>query len=228
MVRLSNEATVQFLGSAIYGIFRIQEQMTEMVPVNAPKENCLYAIWHANLLSVHSLKDNNNGALNIMISHSRDGKIVTKITEKWGIKVIRASYHRPGNISGSKELVEKLRNGECGAMMVDGPRGPKEVVKDGIIKLAKMSGKPIVPTYMYSPMKTLLTLPGWDGMRVPFTLTKIIVLHGEPIYVDENSSAEEIEAKRLEVQKSMEQLKEIAPQKFKEVFRFGLWKRKNF
>ena len=163
-----------------------------------------------------------------MISHSRDGKIVTKITEKWGIKVIRASYHRKGNISGSKELVEKLKNGECGAMMVDGPRGPKEVVKDGIIKLAKMSGKPIVPTYMYSPQKTLLKLPGWDRMRVPFTITKIVVLHGEPIYVDENASPEEVEEKRLEVQKSMEQLKEIAPQKFKEVFRFGLWKRKNF
>ncbi len=228
MVRLSNEATVQFLGSLIYGVFSIQRLMTEMVAINPPKENCLYAIWHANLLSVHCLKDNNNGPLNIMISHSRDGKIVTKITENWGIKVIRASYHRKGNISGSKELVEKLKNGECGAIMVDGPRGPKEVVKDGIVKLAKMSGKPVVPTYMYSPQKTLLTLPGWDGMRVPFTISKIVVLHGEPIYVDENASTEQIEEKRLEIQKSMEQLKAIAPQKFKEVFRFGLWKRKNF
>lgn len=228
MVRLSNEGTVKILGSLIYGIFKIQSYMTEMVPINAPKENCLYAIWHAHQLSVHSMKDNNNGKLNVMISHSRDGKIVAKITEKWGIKVIRASYHRKGCISGSKELVDSLQAGECGAIMVDGPRGPKEVVKDGVIKLAKMAKKPIVPTYMYSTNKTLLTLPGWDGLRVPFFITKAIVLHGEPIFVKEDATDEEIELYRQEVQKSMDTLKEQAPQKFKEVFRFGIWKRKNF
>ncbi|MBR1908105.1 DUF374 domain-containing protein [bacterium] len=228
MVRLSNEATVQILGSLLYKILNFQAMMTEMVAINEPKENCLYAIWHAHQLSVHSMKDNKNGALNVMISHSRDGKIVAKITQKWGINVIRASFHRKGCISGSKELVDKLKAGECGAIMVDGPRGPKEIVKDGVIKLAKMAQKPIVPTYMFSSNKTLLTLPGWDGLRLPFFITKIVVLHGEPIYVKENASEEEIELCRQEVQKSMEHLKEIAPQKFKEVFRFGLWKRKNF
>ena len=228
MVRLSNEGTVKILGSLVYRIFKIQSYMTEMVPINAPKENCIYAIWHAHQLSVHSMKDYNNGKLNVMISHSRDGKIVAKITEKWGIKVIRASFCRKGCISGSMEFVENLQKGECGAIMVDGPRGPKEVVKDGVIKLAKMSKKPIVPTYMYSTNKTLLTLPGWDGLRVPFFITKIVVLHGEPIYVSENATDEEIEEKRQEVQATMEQLKELAPQKFKEVFRFGIWKRKGF
>ena len=102
MVRLSNEGTVKILGSLIYRIFKIQSYMTEMVPINAPKENCIYAIWHAHQLSVHSMKNYNNGKLNVMISHSRDGKIVAKITEKWGIKVIRASFCRKGCISGSQ------------------------------------------------------------------------------------------------------------------------------
>ena len=226
MVRLSNEGTVQLLGSLIYRIFKIQSYMTELVPINVPKENCIYAIWHAHQLSVHSMK-NNGKPLNVMISHSRDGKIVAKITKKWGLKVVRASSARKGCISGSKQFVENILNGDSGAIMVDGPRGPKEVVKDGVVKLAKMSQRPIIPTYMYSPNKTLLTLPGWDGLRVPFFITKAVVIHGEPIYVDENATDEEIELYRQQVQKSMEHLKEIAPQKFKEVFRFGIWKRKN-
>lgn len=45
--------------------------------------------------------------------------------------------------------------------MVDGPRGPAKIAKDGAIKIAKMAGVPVVPVYWYS--KTLHgqnSLPG--------------------------------------------------------------------
>ena len=46
------------------------------------------------------------------------------------------------------------------------------------------------------------------------------------IYVDPNNTDEQDEEVRLKVEKSLEELEKQAPQKYKEVFRFGIWTRK--
>ena len=110
--------------------------------------------------------------------------------------------------------------------MVDGPHGPAKVCKDGVVKIAKLSGKPIVPVFWYSPNPTFLKFPTWDKFRIPFFSTHLINLYGEPIYVDKNNTDEQDEQVRLKVEKALEELEKQAPQRYKEVFRFGIWKKK--
>ena len=44
-------------------------------------------------------------------------------------------------------MIKAIENGESIAITPDGPKGPKEIVKDGIIKLAQTTGAPIVPLF---------------------------------------------------------------------------------
>jgi lysophospholipid acyltransferase (LPLAT)-like uncharacterized protein len=122
-------------------------------------------------------------------------------------------------------MINALKSGECCAIMVDGPKGPARVVKDGVVKIAKKAGVPIVPVYWYSPNPTFLKFPSWDSFRIPCFWTKLINIYGEPIHVNPDNDKDEDEEVRLKIQRSLESLEKLAPKAHKEVFRFGLWKK---
>ena len=123
-------------------------------------------------------------------------------------------------------MITALKNNERAAIMVDGPKGPPEVVKDGAIKIAKLSGKPIVPMCWYSSNFNWLQFPSWDGLRVPVLDVRLINLYGEPIYVPEDADEEEIEKIRLQLQDSLKELDSRIPEEYKKVYWSGLWRRK--
>ena len=123
-----------------------------------------------------------------------------------GYKIIRDSKGREGTSKAIINMLDALNNGEIVAITVDGPRGPNHVVKKGVVELAKLSGKPIIPMIWYSPNKNFLRFNSWDEFTIPFGYCKVMNLYGEPIYVDRNTSDEEFEQKRLEVQQKLEEL----------------------
>lgn len=225
MVRISDDKTVDILSDAVYKIFRIQEFFTHIAEVENPSVTpCVYAMWHAHQCCIHGIKDRKN--LNVLISRSVDGEIIARVVEKWGFKTVRGSKGKKGSVEASMKMISKLQEGECVAMMVDGPRGPAKKVKDGVIKIAKLSGAPIIPTYWYSENLSWLKVPSWDEFRYPFFNTNLINLYGEPVYVNSDNTPEQDEEVRQKLQKSLEELEEKAPKAYKEVYQFGLWRKK--
>lgn len=222
MVRLLNKNNVEKLSSLVYSIFKIQEFFTHIVEVENPEcEPCIYAMWHAHQCCVHGLK--NRAKTNVLISRSKDGEVIAQVVGKWGFKLIRGSKGKKGAVEASMQMIEALKNGENCAMMIDGPRGPAKIAKDGVIKIAKLAGVPIVPIYWYSSNFNFAKLPSWDGLRMPILDVRLINLYGKPIYVGENDDEEEA---RLKLQASLEDLERRAPEEYKKVYRFGLWRRK--
>ena len=111
-------------------------------------------------------------------------------------------------------------------MMVDGPKGPAKVVKDGVIKIAKLAGVPIVPMCWYSNNFNLIKMSSWDKLEMPVCDVRLINLYGEPIYVDPNGSDEDDEKARLKLQESLEDLDNRIADEYNKVYWHGLWKRK--
>ena len=101
--------------------------------------------------------------------------------------------------------------------------GKHAEAKDGVVKLARMAGVPIVPVCWYSTNFTWVKFPSWDGLRMPIFNTNLVNLYGDAIYVNEDSDDEEI---RQRLQKSLEILDEKIPEAYNEVYQFGLWKKK--
>lgn len=225
-MKISGEKQLNFLSNLVYLVFRIQEPFTEIKEVNNPEmKPCIYAMWHAHQFCIHGIKDRAN--LNVLISRSVDGEIIARIVEKWGFKTVRGSKGKKGSVEATMKLIDKLKNNECIAMMVDGPSGPAMEVKDGVIKVAKMAQVPIIPIYWYSNYRNFLKMPSWDGLRYPLGFAKLLNLYGEPIYVNPDNTDEQDEEVRIQLQNALNELEKKAPEVFKETFKFKLWKKKN-
>lgn len=221
MVRLINRNNVKYVADIVYKILKIQEIFTHIENVNYPDcEPCIYALWHANQFLVHGFP--NRKDVNVLISTSLDGDIVTNVCENWGFKVLRGSAGRKGAVSSTLKMLEALKNNESVAIMVDGPHGPYHVVKKGAIALSKESGKPIVPVHWYSAEKTFRAFPSWDKITCPVGSCHIINLYCDPIYPDDKTE----EQIAQEVKESLLELERTAPQKYKEAKENKLWQKK--
>lgn len=224
-MKISGEKQLNLLSNLVYILFRIQEPYTRIKEVNQKEiKPCIYAMWHAHQCCIHGIKDKNN--LNVLISRSIDGEIIARTVSKWGFKVVRGSKGKKGAIEATMQLIDKLKNNECIAMMVDGPSGPAFVAKNGVVKIAKMSGAPIIPVYWYSEDITFFKLPSWDGFRYPFGFTRLLNFYGDPIYVNADNTDEQDEEVRVQLQNALKELEEKAPAVYKEVHGFKLWKKK--
>ena len=225
MVRLLNKDSTQILAKVVRGFFKFQEYFTHIIEVQHPEVNsCLYAMWHRNQCAIYGFKD--KPTVSVLISQSRDGDVVANGIKPMGFKLVRGSKGRRGAIEASKQMIDALKSGERAAMMVDGPRGPAEIVKDGVIKIAKLSGKPIVPVCWYSNNFNWIKLPSWDGLRMPILDVRLINLYGEPIYVPEDADDEAIEKARIQLEESLKELDRRIPEEYKKVYWHGLWRRK--
>ena len=225
MVRLASY-NVKQITNVVTAFFSFQKYFTHIIPVNFPNvEPCIYAMWHNNQCAVYGLP--NKATTNVHVSRSNDGQIVGDAIERaFGFKTIRGSHARNGAADATRKMIEALKDGENVAIMVDGPKGPVHIVKDGIIKIAKHSGRPIVPLVWYSPNFNLIKFNSWDKLQMPVLDVRLINLYGEPMYIPEDSDSESDEKYRLKLQNKLLELLEQAPEEYEKVYWHGLWRKR--
>ena len=171
-----------------------------MKNINYPKQQVIFSMWHCHQCLVYGIE--NKSKFYALISASNDGEIIAKAAECINIKSVRGSTKRRG-VAASLELIEKLKDGNDVAIMVDGPRGPRYKVKDGIINIAKLSGVPIVPVAWKSKNKTFFTFNTWDKFQVPIGPCQTVALYGEPIYIPSELTKEETKEWCEKLEKAM-------------------------
>ena len=174
-------------------------------------ERYIFAIWHCDLLtfqmkgqSLHGKKLNHFGRRFVMVSQSRDGDLGTRLLQIDKVCVIRGSSTRGGG-SALKKMVEEITPNDFAAFAVDGPRGPVGIIKPGIVRMAQLTGMPILPVVVHSTSKWVLG--SWDRMEIPKPPGTTRIECGEPIYVDAESSAEELKANLEELQHTLSVMK---------------------
>lgn len=117
--------------------------------------NFIVCFWHGRLLMMPFA--NRRGKGKVLISRHRDGEFIARTMTFFRLGSIRGSYRKEGSISSLREIISDLKNGFDVAITPDGPKGPRYKVKEGIIELAKLTGKPIMPlTYGASKKKLLI------------------------------------------------------------------------
>ena len=107
----------------------------------------ILAFWHSQLMMV-TFSWKNKEKLNILASGHSDGRFGSII----------AKYLKSNNIPTSnsnkkisvRPIFQLLKNKKCIAITPDGPRGPKEKVSEGIIKIARQTNSVIVPIGFWS------------------------------------------------------------------------------
>lgn len=140
-------------------------------------EYALIAFWHDELLLM--VKGYLGKGARILISASRDGELIARTMERFGHGTVRGSSHRGGR-AAFRELVEIGRQPFDIGITPDGPRGPRHEIKDGIVELARITGRPVIPlSFVCSRGHRFAS---WDRFLFPFPFARGIFCYGEPLY----------------------------------------------
>ncbi|HBC47181.1 MAG TPA: hypothetical protein DCZ43_09060 [candidate division Zixibacteria bacterium] len=160
----------------LYGLtWRVRwEGVDDLAVARSPYGQVLFCFWHSRLLSLCYTHRGRN--IGIMVSKSFDGEWISRIVTKLGYRVFRGSASR----DGAKALISMLRSsGGDLSLTVDGPTGPAEKVKPGIITLASHSNLPLVPITCVA--EKAWRLRSWDRFIIPKPFSKLTVRYGKMI-----------------------------------------------
>ena len=109
----------------------------------------------------------------ILTSASKDGAIIEGVMARFGLRCVRGSSSRRGG-AAMRELITGVEAGFDIAITPDGPRGPVYKLGPGPIKLAQVTGAPVVPIHIH--YSRYWELRSWDRFRIPkpFSRVKIV------------------------------------------------------
>lgn len=158
--------------------------------------------WHGRMLFVpHGRRW--YGKSYMLISSHRDGLLISRTIRHLGVRTVSGSSNRRP-AAAVRELTSLLRAGHTVAITPDGPRGPRMRAQSGVVKLAQLSGVPIVPVAGSAKRRRLLR--SWDRFMVVWPFNSGVLMFGELIEVPRDADAAMLEAKRQAVENALNDL----------------------
>ena len=148
----------------------------------------ILAFWHSQLLMI-TYSWFSKKKLNILASGHSDGQFGATIAKLLGANTVKISDKKKKiNI---RPIFQLLKDNSCIGITPDGPRGPKEKVSDGIIKIAKQAQVPIIPVGFWSSNN--INLNSWDSFLITYPFSKCVFVWNDPIKVPNKINDHEIQ-----------------------------------
>jgi hypothetical protein len=156
----------------------------------------IFCFWHDQLLMMAA--GYSGPKASVMISASKDGELIARTMTYFNIGSIRGSSSRGGR-AAFRTMIELGKERVDLVFTPDGPRGPRHKIKDGVVQLAKVTGRPIVPAAFACSNGHRFN--SWDRFLLPYPWGKGVYSVGEPIYY---VRGEQLEVFRNRVQEAMD------------------------
>src|ERR1035437_10192487 len=115
-----------------------------------------------------------------LVRASRAGGLLTSRLERVRQQPLRGSSSRRGP-QALLELTGWAERGYDLAITPDGPRGPRYVVQEGIMALAQVTGRPIIPASYQLRWK--IQVKSWDRFQIPLPFSRCEMVLGQPVWV---------------------------------------------
>lgn len=161
----------------------------------------IYVLWHGRLLPLTYL--HRGQGIAALISRSRDGEYIARLVEHWGYVTVRGSSSRGGS-AALRDLVRHARAGRCLAITPDGPRGPRQQLKEGVLVAGQLTGLPLIPTT--AAASRAWWVEGWDRFLIPRAFARVRVAYGPPVQVPRDAGEEELAALRRSLEDELNRL----------------------
>ncbi len=177
--------------------------------LRASKAGFVACVWHSRFMLTPAGWSKMVQKPHMLISKSRDGNLVAYTAEFLGAKTVRGSRRVKANSKDKRgagalrEMIEIINAGDCVVMTPDGPRGPRMRMGAGPVKLAKLSGAPIV-AYALSTSNNLL-FNSWDRFMLPLPFGRGKIIFAGPIWVDRQASEADIDRARIKLEDMLNQ-----------------------
>jgi lysophospholipid acyltransferase (LPLAT)-like uncharacterized protein len=195
-VRLPRGAT-SLLGSVLIRVlgrtWRIEWRGLEHLETARRRSpQVIYTFWHGRLLVLSYTHRCRN--IQVLASEHTDGDLMGRTIEWLGFGHLKGSSSK-GGARAIRELSDVLQRGLDVGLTIDGPRGPRGVVKQGAVELGRLTGTVIVPISNSARSRRLFR--SWDRFQLPVPFARVVVAYGEPILVPAGAGSDERERCRL-------------------------------
>ena len=159
--------------------------------------------WHQHQVFCvkHLLEQRHAGLkLGFLISPSVDGEIGAMAVRNLGGEVIRGSSSHTGARALRDYYQALAHDGVSPAITPDGPRGPPWKFKPGAVLLAQLSGRPMIPLSYAASRAWKIK---WDRFVIPWPLSRIVIVVGEPVYVPKGLDAAGLERVQADMERRL-------------------------
>lgn len=155
-------------------------------PYMSGERQAIFCFWHGRMI-LNPFKKPPKRNMRVLISHHRDGALITAILKWFGIGTVRGSSRKGGD-AAIRELLTAIENGDNISITPDGPKGPAFIAQHGAAYVAQRTQLPLIPvSFGASRAKQFRS---WDKFLLPTPFAKIVYVIGTPIHVSENDVVE--------------------------------------
>lgn len=209
--RVVKNAVASALAAAIRFVDRTNRRVEgshDLEAVIASVSPGIAALWHGQHLLGPAINPRHH-KLVALFSRSADAELNALVAEKLGFGIVRGSGGRTGvsnpGKGGAAALIQLKRTIDAGcnvAMIADIPHGTPREAGLGIVTLARLSGRPIVPVAIATSRRKVLE-GTWDKTTINLPFGRMAVVLGEPVHVQADADEAEMERKRRRVTEAL-------------------------
>ena len=165
----------------------------------------IFAVWHGQFL-LAPLLTFPKYPTKVMVARHGDAMVASEMLKHFGVELIRGAgaggrKKDRGGAHAIRASIEALRNGVSVALTAEVPPGPARKAGMGIIMLARVTGRPIVPIAMAS--SHYVSFPTWSRLTINLPWSKCGAVVGEPVFVPTNASPARMEELRRQLEDSL-------------------------
>jgi lysophospholipid acyltransferase (LPLAT)-like uncharacterized protein len=148
--------------------------------------------------------------VDVLASRHADGELIARTLMRIGCGVVRGSgapdpsrMHQKGGIAGFRGMLAALSEGRSVAMTADFLKNARRKVGLGVITLARLSGRPIIPSAFASSRRREIG-SSWDRTTISLPFGRAACVVGDPVWVPDDADDAAMEAARAAVERSLD------------------------
>ncbi|HET8715319.1 MAG TPA: lysophospholipid acyltransferase family protein [Holophagaceae bacterium] len=180
---------VPFLGAHLLklwmGTLRVRVEGGEAVQELVDRDaRFILAFWHRRLVMMPLAypflrrQGGEDRGVAILSSDSRDGERSAATWRHFRIHAVRGTASDDG-AKALVRMIKAVREGWDFGITPDGPRGPRQRLKPGVVALARKTGAWVVPVCVAADRA--VELRTWDRMVLPLPFSTVTVRYGAPV-----------------------------------------------
>ena len=197
--------SVYLIVRAIGPTLRFAVSREEGAPTPDDPGPFVYSFWHSCMLPAMYLY--RDLKVRVMSSDSFDGEYTGRIIRKFGFVKVRGSSSR-GAVRALIGMKREIDRGWTAAFTIDGPRGPKYVVKPGPVALSKMTGAPMMAFHI--ALDRPWVLKTWDALIIPKPFSRALIRVSARMPVPPDAKDVEMDRWQGELQAALDRAREFS------------------
>jgi lysophospholipid acyltransferase (LPLAT)-like uncharacterized protein len=184
---------------------RVSVSYEDGAPPGLETRPLVYSFWHSCIFpAMYIWRDLK---IRVMSSDSFDGEWTGRIIRKFGFVKVHGSSSR-GAVRGFLGMRREVEQGWVVAFTIDGPRGPRYVVKPGPVLLARATGVPMASFHI--AIEKAWVLNTWDRIMIPRPFSRALMRIARLIPVPPHADEKERERLHAELQSALDRAREFA------------------